>query len=358
VKRVHVALPHRPYDVVVGEGALGELGGLLADRRRVAVVSQSTVASLHADPVCRTAPGSELFLIPEGESAKTLTTAETLCRRFASWGLPRDGAVVALGGGVVGDVAGFAASVYARGVDIVQIPTTLLAMVDAAIGGKTGVNLPEGKNLIGAFHQPIGVLADLATLRTLPDRQYRAGLAEVAKYGLLGAAGSDAILERLERDAGAVLARDEGALTELIARCAAIKAAVVAADPEERTGLRATLNYGHTLAHALESAGHYDLLHGEAVAIGLVFAAALAEALERIEPARRDRHRDLVAALGLPAQAPDGVTADRLLELMRRDKKARGGLMFVLAGPHGLEPVEDPPAAALALAFEAIGISG
>ena len=239
---------------------------------------------------------------------------------------------------------------------MVQCPTTLLAQVDAAIGGKTAVNLPEGKNLVGAFHQPIGVFADTATLATLSERAFAAGLGEVAKYALMGGATDDHGVAALLADPGPVLARDPAVLPDLVARCAAIKVDVVSRDPEERTGLRATLNYGHTLAHALETTGRHDLDHGEAVAVGLVFAGALGGALERIDADQAARHRDLVEGLGLPVRA-DGRSADELLAVMRRDKKARGGLTFVLDGPAGLESVDDPPPAALATAFAAIGVA-
>ncbi|MGH8990528.1 MAG: 3-dehydroquinate synthase, partial [Acidimicrobiia bacterium] len=261
---------------------------------------------------------------------------------------------------------GFAAAAYHRGIACLQVPTTLLAQVDAAIGGKTGVNLPEGKNLVGAFHQPVGVIADVATLATLPEREYRAGLGEVAKYALMSGIGPDpgmgdaGLTARLASPAGAaaLLARDPDTLVEVVAACAAIKAGVVSADEHERTGLRATLNYGHTLAHALETAGHYDLLHGEAVSVGLVFASELAGALDRLDAGAVSRTREMLAALGLPTTAPDGVTAPELLALMRRDKKAAGGLTFVLPAPGGgpLERVDDPPAPALEHALAAVGI--
>jgi 3-dehydroquinate synthase len=294
----------------------------------------------------------------DGEEAKSLATVEDLCRRFAAWGLLRGDAVVALGGGVVGDTAGFAAAAYHRGVACLQAPTTLLAQVDAAIGGKTGVNLPEGKNLVGAFHQPVGVVADVATLATLPEREYRAGLGEVAKYAFMGDAGLTARLTSPD-GAAALLARDPVALVDVVAACAAIKGAVVAADEHERTGLRATLNYGHTLAHALETAGHYDLLHGEAVSVGLVFASELAGALGRLDEKDVTRTREMLAALGLPVTAPAGVAATELVTLMRRDKKAAGGLTFVLPAPGGgpLERVDDPPAPAVERALAAVGVT-
>jgi 3-dehydroquinate synthase len=299
-------------------------------------------------------------LLDEGEQAKSLTMVEFLCRSFAAQGLLRDDVVIAVGGGVVGDTAGFAAAVYHRGVDVVQVPTTLLAQVDAAIGGKTGVNVPEGKNLVGAFHQPLAVLADVSVLTSLPEREYRSGLGEVAKYALiepalLGTAGTAVLLRERTDD---IVDREPTVLTDLVARCATIKAHVVTADEHERTGLRATLNYGHTLAHALETVSGYDLYHGEAVAIGLVFAGHLSGALERIDAEQVERHRDLVTSLGLPAAVFEKVRAEDLLVVMARDKKARGGLSFVLDGPHGLELVEDPPAPALQRAFEAVGVEG
>jgi 5-deoxy-5-amino-3-dehydroquinate synthase len=353
-----------PYDVAIGPGALLELGALLGDRRRVAVVSQAAVAEHHADAARAGLANTEVFFIDDGEPAKTLATVERLGREMAAWGLLRDDMIVALGGGVVGDVAGFTAAVYHRGVSVVQVPTTLLAQIDAAVGGKTGVNLPEGKNLVGAFHQPAAVVADVDTLRTLPEREYRAGLGEVAKYALIalldpGDANPAALAELIDTEADRIRGRDPVTLTELVFRCVELKADVVTRDPEERTGLRAILNYGHTFAHALEaSAGYGDTLHGEAVAVGLVFAGAQAAAMGRIDDATADRHAQIVAALGLPTRAPDGLDASKLVELMRRDKKAKGGLTFVLPGPAGFERVDDPPAAALDLAFAAVGVEG
>src|SRR6185503_8943752 len=201
------------------------------------------------------------------------------------------------------------------GIDVVQVPTTLLAMVDSAIGGKTGVNLPEGKNLVGAFHQPIGVFANPRVLASLPDRDYRCGLGEIAKYALMG---DDFVSARVD----ALVARDPATLTDVIARCAALKARCVEADELERTGRRAVLNYGHTLGHALETAAGHSLQHGEAVAIGLVFAAHLATALERTPPDLAIRTESLVGALGLPVHAPPGMAAAELLTIMKRDKKA------------------------------------
>jgi 5-deoxy-5-amino-3-dehydroquinate synthase len=356
MQRVTVAVTP-PYDVSIGAGALGDINPLLADRRRVCVVTQRNVwkvcsgqlsEHVHVRPKLVT-------YIDDGEAAKTLSTVEHLCRQFARAGLLRDDAIVALGGGVVGDTAGFAAAVYHRGVAVVQLPTTLLAQVDAAIGGKTAVNLPEGKNLVGAFHQPIGVLADTTTLATLPDHELRCGLGEVAKYALMpqGAAVSAII----DRDADRVLERDPDVLGELVAACAAIKAQVVAADPEERSGLRAALNYGHTLAHALETLSGHALAHGEAVAIGLVFATNLAFGLERVGPEVPERAASLLERLRLPTKAPTGATARELVALMHRDKKAKGGLTFVLPGSNGLEQVDDPPMRAIENALGVVGVT-
>jgi 5-deoxy-5-amino-3-dehydroquinate synthase len=360
VERVTVGLADAPYDVVVGDGILADASAALAGRRKVAVVSQAGVADFHAPALIAAlhAAGAEtdLFLMGEGEQAKTLATVDDLGGRLAEWGLLRNDAIVALGGGVVGDTAGFVASVYYRGVAVVQAPTTLLAQVDAAIGGKTAVNLPQGKNLIGAFHQPLAVYADVATLATLPPREYRAGLGEIAKYALMP--GGERVAAIVHERAAAVVGRDHEVLVELVTACAAIKAHVVAIDPEERTGLRATLNLGHTLAHALESVGGYELLHGEAVAVGLVFAGALAGALERIDDEAVQHYRNVVSALDLPTAVPGAPSADELVQSMGRDKKSVGGLSFVLPGPLGLETVHDPDPRALDVAFRAVGVGG
>jgi 5-deoxy-5-amino-3-dehydroquinate synthase len=278
---------------------------------------------------------AETFVIPDGESAKTMTTVEKLCRDFARFGLARSDAVVALGGGVVSDVAGFAASVFLRGIAYVNVPTTLLAQVDAAIGGKTGVNLPEGKNLVGTFWQPAAVLCDITTLSSLPAREWSSGRGEMAKYAFLG----EGLLDE-GRPGASILSLP---LDEQVAKCVAIKAAVVNED-ERESGRRMVLNYGHTLAHALEASSFgpnakWDLLHGEAVAIGLVFAAILARRLDRIDDDRVALHRRVVAGFDLYADIPVGASAAQLLEFMARDKKARHDLTFVLDGPKGVEAV-------------------
>jgi 3-dehydroquinate synthase len=356
--RVRVDLGARGYDVVIGTGAVDEMTSAVAGRRCAAVVTHAALAELHGPairaPLARAGVAHEFFSVAEGEDAKSLVTVETLARDLAQWGLLRGDVVVAFGGGVVGDTAGFTAAIYHRGVDVVQVPTTLLGMVDSSIGGKTGVNLPEGKNLVGVFHQPRIVLIEPALLGTLPDREFRCGLGEVVKYALLG---DQELAALLEEQARALLARDPDVLASVIARCVAAKVAVVVADEEERTGVRASLNLGHTVGHAVEQATGYDLAHGEAVVIGLVFAMHLAAALERIPTAEVDRAEGLVRALGLRSEAPPGLRADDLVASMTRDKKSAGGLTFVLPGPNGIERVDDPDRAAVDKAFAAIGVT-
>jgi 5-deoxy-5-amino-3-dehydroquinate synthase len=268
-------------------------------------------------------------LMAEGEEAKCLETVEEVCRQLTRFGLTRADVVVAVGGGVVTDTAGLVAALYHRGVAVIHVATTLLAQVDAAIGGKTGVNLPEGKNLVGAFWQPAAVLCDTDVLLTLPPEEYRSGLGEMAKYHFL----TD------EPDFA------DFPLAEKVARCVAIKAAYVAADEREDPAAprgrhsRAVLNYGHTLAHALETAGHYDLRHGEAVAIGLVFAARLAHRLGRIDDDRVAQHLAVVERYGLPTALPPSADRGELLSLMARDKKALEGFTFVLDGAAGPQVV-------------------
>ena len=331
--RLAVELPGgRSYPVLVGPGAIGELASVVPPgARRVAVVTQASV------PV-EVDPGVEhrVFRIGDGETAKSLSTVEELCSAFAGWGLTRADVVVGVGGGVVTDVAGFAAASYHRGLPVVHVATTLLAQIDAAIGGKTGVNLPEGKNLVGAFWQPAAVLCDTTVLETLPEREMACGLGEMAKYHFLG--GDD--LGGGDLGGGGTAADDGPGLTleERVARCVQIKAEVVAAD-EREAGRRAVLNYGHTLGHALETTGRYDLRHGEAVAIGLVYAAELARSLGRIDDERVAEHRRVVDGYGLSGSLPAGADPDELMAAMGRDKKAIDGLTFVLDGPDGVEVV-------------------
>jgi 5-deoxy-5-amino-3-dehydroquinate synthase len=325
--RVNVPLADRSYEVVVGNGAISELDALVpASARRVAVVTQAGI------PLEVSLPDRDVqtYVIGDGESAKSLSTVEDLVRGFARQGLTRRDVIIGVGGGMVTDVAGFAAATWHRGTPVVHVSTTLLGMVDAAIGGKTGVNLPEGKNLVGAFWQPSGVICDLDALASLPERETRCGLGEMSKYHFL--TGDDLLAMPLD---------------QRIARCVEIKAEVVASD-EREGGRRALLNYGHTLAHALETATDHDLAHGEAVAIGLVFAAELALELGRVDEGRVDEHRRIVAGeYGLRITPPERLDTDDLLALMARDKKALDGLTFVLDGADGVEVVEQVPEAAV-----------
>ena len=331
---VPVKLSSRSYDVIVGAGARHELARVVPPgAARAAIVTQPGIG-------VEVEPGIEHreFAMGDGEEAKSLATVGELCAGFARWGLTRGDVVVAVGGGVVTDTAGFAAAVYHRGVAVVHVATTLLGQVDAAIGGKTGVNLAEGKNLVGAFWQPAAVLCDTEVLATLALRELRSGQGEMAKYRFLG------VEDLLELP-----------LDLQVAACVRAKAAVVAADEREgASGRRATLNYGHTLAHALETAGGYDLRHGEAVAVGLVFAAELARHLGRIDTARVAEHREMVAAYDLPTRLPPGVDPAELVRLFARDKKAVTGLTFVLDGPRGVEVVPDVPLDAIHAAFRSL----
>ncbi len=327
---VEVTLPGRSYNALVGRGILNDLASLIPDgAKRAAVVTQREIG-VHVDP----GVDNRVFTMADGEDAKTLSTVGMLCRDWATWGLTRGDVVIAVGGGVVTDTAGFAASAYHRGVAVVHVPTTLLGMIDAAIGGKTGVNLPEGKNLVGAFWQPRGVLCDIDTLDTLSSRERRSGMGELVKYCFLP--GGEGL--------------DDLAFDEQVAQCIRIKADVVASD-EREGGRRAILNYGHTLAHAIETAGTYDLRHGEAVAIGLMYAAAVARRLDRIDDQRVAAHRAVLDRHELPSTLPNGLAADELLTLMGRDKKAIDGLTFALDGPDGVEVVAgvDPDVARDAL---------
>lgn len=333
--RVPVELGERSYDVWVGPGIRHRLAEVIpSDVSRVAVVTQEAVA----DAGLTVDPGVEhrVFITDNGEHIKTLGAVEELCREFARWGLTRRDAVVAVGGGAVTDLAGFTSAVYHRGIRVVFVSTTLLGQIDASVGGKTGVNLPEGKNLVGAFWQPSAVLCDTEALDTLPAEEMRSGLGEMAKYHFIADAGLDSM-----------------GLVDRIARCVEIKAEVVA-DDERESGRRAVLNYGHTLAHALEAHGSYDLRHGEAVAVGLVYAAELALRAGRIDTHRVDEHRRVVGGYDLPTGLPAGADADALVRLFSRDKKAVDGVTFMLDGPDGIQPVTGLDPALIHESLEAI----
>lgn len=330
VIEVPVSLPGRTCRVLTGSGLLARTGELCREaglRGSCAVITDENVARLHAAAVSESlragGHGPHLFEVPAGESSKSLSAAEGLADRMIAAGLDRGSFVVALGGGVVGDLAGFVAAIYQRGIPFVQIPTTIVAQVDSSIGGKTGVNTRAGKNLIGAFHQPRLVLADTLTLETLPDREYREGFAEVIKHAVIRDA---AMLDELDP------AGPRASLAPLIARNITIKAAIVAEDEHERTGLRALLNFGHTIGHAIENvAGYGRLLHGEAISLGMCAALEISQRKAGLSPEDAQRVRDKLVAFALPLAIPSDLTTDALLEAARRDKKfASGQIRFVL----------------------------
>lgn len=334
IATITVPLGARSYEAQVGAGAIARLADMIPrSARRVALVTQAGIPFGDLEVIGPALDGLGVELtrieIGSGESQKSLTTIEHVCASLAAAGITRHDVVVAVGGGMVTDVAGFAASVWHRGVSVIHVATTLLAMIDAAIGGKTGVNTREGKNLVGAFWQPAGVICDLDALATLPERERRSGDGEMAKYHFL--AGDD--LRALD-------------LADRVARCVEIKAEVVESDEREEAGLgrRALLNYGHTLAHALEIATEHRLSHGEAVGIGLVYAAELARLLGRIDDARVAEHRHVIGTeYGLATTIPDELDPGELVDLMARDKKAVDGLTFVLDGAGGVAVVADVP---------------
>jgi 3-dehydroquinate synthase len=325
MQKLEIELGPRSYPILVGPGLLGD-AGLLEARiraRDVMLVSNVTVAPLWSPRLESGLAGFRVgrCILPDGEAHKTLATVARVFDALVDAGMNRDCAVLALGGGVVGDIAGFAAACYQRGVDFVQLPTTLLAQVDSSVGGKTGVDHPGGKNLIGAFHQPVAVLADTDTLQTLPDRELRAGLAEVIKYGLIRDAE---FLGWIETNLEALLARDAAALEFAVCRSCQCKAAIVARDEREQ-GERALLNLGHSFGHAIETAtGYGTWLHGEAVAVGMAMAGEFSRRLGWLDRAEVERIRALLRRAGLPVDPP-GLEPARALELMRMDKKVRAG---------------------------------
>ena len=333
MRTLTVALGERSYPIHVGDGLLRRAGELLGPvaTRRVIIVTNPVVAKHHAD-VLRTALAAvgietELILIPDGEAHKDWTTLYGIHTRLLELKAERSTVLIALGGGVIGDVAGFAAATYQRGMPLVQVPTTLLAQVDSAVGGKTAVNHPLGKNMIGAFYQPLAVISDIAALSTLPDREYRAGIAEVIKYGAIRDLG---LFEWLEVNIERLCDRDAEAVTHAVIESCRIKAEIVAAD-ERETGDRVLLNFGHTFGHAIEAAtGYGTWLHGEAVAAGMILASRLSTIAVGLEIDAVQRLRALVERAGLPTDAPS-LDLGAWLEQMSRDKKVeRGALRFVL----------------------------
>lgn len=338
---VAVKIPGAVCRVLVGPGLLARAGELCAEaglRGKCAVITDENLAKLHATRVLESLPAAGidpvLLTVPAGEKSKSLAMAEDLLERMASTGLDRGSFVIALGGGVVGDLAGFAAAIYQRGIPFVQIPTTIVAQVDSSVGGKTGVNLRTGKNLVGAFHQPRLVLADIDALATLPDREYREGFAEVIKHAAIRDA---AMLDEMD----AAAPRDS--LAPLIARNIAIKAAIVAEDEKEQSGTRALLNFGHTIGHAIENvAGYGELLHGEAISIGLAAALAISERKSGLPAKDAEKVRAKLAAFGLPLTMPRYLGTDDLLAAAAKDKKfSAGQIRFVVVPRLGEAIVAD-----------------
>jgi 3-dehydroquinate synthase len=327
----------RSYDIVCGSGLLAGVGPLLraAGAQRALIIADAAIASSHAAAVAASLATAGLehhvFPVPSGETSKSLTMVGRVWDEMARLAIDRGTHVIAVGGGVVGDLAGFAAASFARGLPVWQVATTLVAQVDSGIGGKTGINLAGGKNLVGAFWQPRGVIADIDTLTTLPVREFTSGLAEVVKYGMILDAD---FFAWLEAQSDAILAREPAAIGQAVHRSAALKARVVEQDERETSGLRAALNYGHTFGHAYETAAGYGgLLHGEAVAIGMARAARLAALLGRVGNDLVTRQDTLLTRLGLPITPPAQASWDQadLLAIMARDKKSIGGqLRFVL----------------------------
>jgi 3-dehydroquinate synthase len=325
VQTLQVDVGHARYPISIGSGLLSDQNWLMGQvpAGDLLIVTNSTVAELYLARLLANLPGRRIAqcILPDGEQHKTLQTVGSVLDALVAAKLNRDAIVMALGGGVIGDIAGFAASCYQRGVGYIQIPTTLLAQVDSSVGGKTGVNHSGGKNLIGAFHQPLAVVTDTDSLATLPDRELSAGLAEVIKYGCIW---DPTLFGWLEGNMAALKARDTEALTHAIARSCEIKASVVARDEREQD-VRAILNFGHTFGHALEAATEYrTFLHGEAVAVGMLMAADLSRRLGMIDAALQERIRSLLTRAGLPVDAPR-IGAMRALELMRMDKKVLAG---------------------------------
>lgn len=331
MRKLHVGLGDRAYDILIEEGLLGGVGEEIRQRRiakRFAVVADDLVSGLlgHKLMVSLAAAGLDAVLVtfPRGESSKNLATVAVLASKLAQLGMDRKDGLIALGGGVTGDITGFLAAIYMRGVPFVQIPTTLLSQVDSSVGGKTGVDIPEGKNLVGVFYQPRCVCIDSQVLRTLPEDELLSGLAEVIKYGVIHDADFFAFLEEKRE---LVLRRDLETLAEVIARCCAIKAEIVAAD-ERESDLRRILNFGHTIGHAVEGASGYALSHGVSVGMGMVAAAELAACKGLLSRAEADRIRHLISAYGLPVSIPEYLDRNRMKEYLKTDKKTVAGRPF------------------------------
>ena len=363
--RIPINVPGYSYDVIIDHGLLGQLGSLVqtvAPSPSVLLVVDQRIASTHGGAAMASLARANIeptvVELAAEESQKTIETVQRLFEAMLAAGMDRSSPVIALGGGIIGDIAGFAAASYMRGVPLIQVPTTLLGMVDAAIGGKTGVNFPLpdgglGKNMIGAFWQPRTVLVDPQVLVTLDVRDFRCGLAECVKAGLIA---DESLLQFLGSEASGILALDQEILTTLIERCVRIKAEIVQAD-EREAGRRALLNLGHTFAHAMESIQQLELRHGEAVSIGLVAAATCAVHTDRLSTGQQQQIERMLELFGLPVRLPEPIDEKRLVSAMRYDKKVKQGrIPLVLpAGLGSAELVADVPAEVVAAGWAAVG---
>jgi len=343
MNRIRVHLEHKAsnsYDIHIGRDILDRMGLILAKNTgisRYVIVTDTTVDALHGERVASVLTGLGLKIdrlaIPPGEASKDIRTVLDAAERLTALGADRTSALIALGGGVVGDLAGFLASIYMRGIPCVQVPTTLLAQVDSSVGGKTGVDTAAGKNLLGTFHQPLGVFIDTAFLDTLAGREYRDGLAEIVKYGAIEQPG---LLDRVTENLAGVEGRDPALLEEIIAASCRIKKGVVEIDEKEK-GLRRILNFGHTVGHAVEAASEYALSHGEAVSVGMAAGAALSERLGYLPPEDRKRLLLVLETVGLPTTIPGGIPRERILSHLKADKKKAGAVVhFVLLKKLGI----------------------
>ena len=353
---VHVGLAERSYDIQIGSDNLSSIGSLVAgldDVSHAILITDSNVRELYGETTKKSLANAHLqvdiITVPAGEASKSTAVTEELWKQLLSLGADRKTVIVALGGGVVGDLAGFVAASYGRGIRFVQIPTTLLATVDSSVGGKVGINLPGAKNMVGAFWQPQAVQIDVNVLQSLPARDYHAGLAEVVKYGVIQ---DEDFFSRLENNVGLILDRDPEFMRDVIARCCELKAHVVENDERETTGLRAILNYGHTFCHAIEACtGYGTYMHGEAVSIGMLCASRLAESLGRITENDTARQRELLLQLNLPIDLPQDIEREPLVDAMKRDKKTEHGkIRFILPTRIGHVELVDGVDDALALA--------
>jgi len=343
-----IRLGDRGYQIYVGAGLSGRLGEIVAASKPEAtgcvVVTSKPIDRLYGEAVAASLGGlnPRTLVVPDGEEAKEWENAGTLLGRFLDAGLDRNGLVIALGGGAVGDLAGFAASIYMRGVAVVQVPTTLLGMVDSGIGGKTAVNHVKGKNMIGSFHQPVAVVADPLLLLSLPIREVRSGLAEVIKYGVIA---DETLFRYVEENTKRLLGLDQKCMSHVIGRCASIKTRYVEEDERDDKGVRAALNYGHTLGHAAEKLASPELRHGEAVSIGMMYAAELAIGMGLMDPEEAQAQRRVLEGLSLPTKLP-ALEADELIRYMRRDKKSEEGRIRMIlptgiGSPPTLRTVEE-----------------